>query len=83
MFVATIVNVVLLLILVVGAVVFKGVVRRWDNVDADISIHDESRTGLDDVFNYMVNGWKFVKVKFLVEGGSGLEDALEVEEYDE
>ena len=83
MFVATIVNVVLLLILVVGAVVFKGVVRRWDNVDADISIHDESRAGLDDVFNYMVNGWKFVKVKFLVEGGSGLEDALEVEEYDE
>ena len=82
MFAATIVIFVVLLILVVGSVVFKEVVRKWDNADADISIHDEARIGIDDVFNYMVENRNFVRVKFEVEKGVSLEEALEEAKYE-
>jgi len=82
MFIAAVIIFAILLILVVGSVVFKNVVREWDNADADINIHDERVTGLGDVFNYMAWNRNFVRVKFLVEDGKSLEEALKEAEYE-
>jgi hypothetical protein len=78
MFVATIVIFVILL----GLVIFSLFVREMDNADADVSIHNETMTGIDDVFVYMVDNDKFVRAKFLVEKGFSLDDALEEEGYE-
>ena len=69
-------------LILLGLIIFSVFVREWDNVDEDVSIHNETVTGIDDVFGYMVDNGKFVRAKFLVEGGSGLDEALEVEKYE-
>ena len=62
MFVATIAIVIILLIFVLGS----GLVKKFHKVDAGVSIHDETRTGLNDVLNYVLNYEKFVKAKLKV-----------------
>ena len=83
MFTVTIAIVLILLLMVVGSVVFKEIVRDGDNVDGDISVYDESKTGLGDVSNYMAGNRNFVEAKFLIEGGLGLDEALEEAGYEE
>ena len=78
MFVATIV----IFLILMGLVIFSVFVREWDNVDADVSIHDYTKTGIGDVFNYMAGNRNFVQAKFLVAGGLGLEEALMEEGYE-
>jgi len=40
--------------MVVGSTFVKIAVRAQDNADGDISIQDEARIGLNNVFNYMI-----------------------------
>ena len=72
MFITTIAIVLILLVFVIGS----GMVKRFDKVDVGISIYDEARTGLDDIFRYMVDYQNFVEVKYLVAGGMNLDSAL-------
>lgn len=72
MFIATIAIVLILLIFIFGS----SLVKKFDNVDAGVSIYGDSQTGLADVFSYMVGYQKFVKVKYLVAGGEDLDSAL-------
>ena len=62
--------------------VFKNVVRNWGGTDVEISVHNEARTGIDDIFNYMSGNMNFARAKFLIEKGSSLEDALKEEGYE-
>ena len=72
MFVATITIVIILLIFVIGS----GLVKKFHKVDAGVSIHDEMRTGLNDVLNYALKYENLIEAKFLIEGGTGLDAAL-------
>lgn len=72
MVIATIAIVLILGIFILGS----GLVKKFDKVDAGVSIYDENRTGLDDVFSYITSYQKFVEAKYLVAGGSKLDSAL-------
>jgi len=72
MFVATIVIIAVLMIFIFGS----GLIKRIHKVDVDVSIHDEERTGLNDVFNDALDYEKLSGAKFLVAGGSSLDSAL-------
>ena len=72
MFISTIAIVLILLIFIFGS----GIVRKFSNVHAGVNIYDETRTGLDEVFNYMVSYQKFIEAKYLIAGGRDLDNAL-------
>jgi len=83
MYVATIAIVVILFIFVLGS----GLIKRISDVDDDVaggavSIYNESRTGLTNVFDYALNYRKFVEAKFLIEGGFDLDVALVEVKYE-
>ena len=79
MFITTIAIVVILTVFVLGS----GFVKKLDNADAGISIHDEARTGVSDIFDYMVDYLKIIEARYLIMGGNGLDSALEGVDYEE
>ena len=78
MFVATVAIVLILFLFIFGS----GLIKRIHKVDADVSIHDEKRTGLSDVLNYILEYEQFAEAKFLIEGGTEIDDALVEVEYE-
>jgi pantothenate kinase len=61
MFFATIVIVFILLLLIIGSGIIKMVVNSQNNAEAGEAIYDESRVGLDNVFNYVVDYGELVE----------------------
>lgn len=78
MIISTITIIIILSIFVFGS----SLVKKFDKVDISISIYDETRTGLDDIFDYMVTYQKFIRAKYLVAGGMELDNALVEVEYE-
>ena len=72
MFITTIVIIIILTVFVLGS----GVVKKFDKVDVGIRIYNETEIGLCDVFDYMTYYNKFIEVKYLIEGGMELDNAL-------
>lgn len=79
MFITTIAIVIILTIFVLGS----GIVKKFDNVDAGISIYNETRIGLSDVFDYMNDYFKVAEVRSLVADGKDLGCALAEVGYNE
>lgn len=71
---ATVVIVVILVVFVVGSSVIKMVVRSYDDVDGELSVYNESRVGIDDVFNYMINYEKLVRLRSFDRLESGISE---------
>lgn len=83
MFWATIVIVIILMVFVIGS----GLIRKASQFDKNVAgagvyIYNETKAGIDDVFGYMDNYIGFVEAKYLIAGGSGLDDALRESGYE-
>jgi len=78
MIISTITIIIILSIFVFGS----SLVKKFDKVDIGISIYDETQTGLDDIFDYMVTYQKFIRAKYLVASGMELDNALVEVEYE-
>lgn len=72
MFMTTITIILILLIFILGS----GVIKVLVNVETGVVIHDETQTGLSDVFDYVIGYLKFVEVKYLIASDVELDDAL-------
>lgn len=72
MYVSTIAIVIILFIFILGS----GFIKKINKVDARVSIYNETRMGLSNVLDYVLDYEKLVEAKFLIEGGSDLDIAL-------
>ena len=71
-FVATIIIVIILLVFSFGAMFVKTV----DKSAGGLAVVSEGKVGLGDVWDYMPNYFKLVRVRVLVEGGRKVDDAI-------
>ena len=77
MFVATIVVVIILLIFVF----ISGIVKMISGNRQGVAIRDEGKTGISNIFSYMVKFVKLVDVRFKVEQGKQLDNAIKEAGY--
>lgn len=75
-FIATVIIIVILLVFVFGS----GILKKVTGADGGEIVESEKEVGLDDVFYYLPNYLKLMKVNVLMRKGQSFEDAsLEVE----
>jgi|TARA_B100002003_G_C13827859_1_gene407109 hypothetical protein len=79
LFIMTIIVVLILVVFVLGS----GVVKKMNNVQDGVALYDETNVGLAEVLNYSASYSDLVEVRFLVEDGVSVDEALEEVGYEE
>jgi len=72
LFIMTIVVVLILVVFVLGS----GVVKKMNNVKDGVALYDETNVGLSEVLNYSSDYSDLVEVRFLVEDGLSVSEAI-------
>jgi len=79
LFIMTIVVVLILLVFVLGS----GVVKKMNTVEDGVALYDEGNVGLAEVLNYSLEYSDLVEVRFLVEDGISVSEAILEVGYEE
>lgn len=79
LFIMTIAVVLILVVFVLGS----GIVKKMNNVEDGVALYDESNVGLAEVLNYSSSYSDLVEIRFLVEKGFSVDDAISEVGYEE
>lgn len=79
LFIMTIIVILILIVFVLGS----GVVKKLSKVDDGVALYDETNVGLAEVLNYSSKYASLVEVRFLVEKGFSMDEAILEVGYEE
>lgn len=62
--------------ILIGFILGSGIVKKMNKVEDGVALYDEMNVGLAEVLNYSSKYASLVEVRFLVEDGVSVEDAV-------
>lgn len=75
-FVGLFVMTILVILILVVFILSSGVVKKMNKVEGDVAFYDETNVGLAEVLNYSSNYSALANVRFLVEDGFSVDEAI-------
>lgn len=79
LFIMTIIVILILIVFVLGS----GIVKKMNKVEDGVALYDEENVGLSEVLSYSFEYSNLTEVRFLVEDGAFVNDAILEVGYEE